>query len=50
MQAVDRLHGRGRILKGRIRKRTLRDINEKTDSICDVLVERRLELQDQRLV
>jgi hypothetical protein len=50
VQAIDRLHGRRRILERSVRVRALCDIDEQTNAIGDVLVERRFQLQDERVV
>ncbi len=48
VQSVDRLDGGGGVLEGRVGERSLRDVDEEPQSVGDVLVERRFELQAQR--
>ena len=49
VQAVDRLHGRRRILESRLGQRPLGDVDEQPNAVRDVLVECRLEGEDERL-
>src|SRR5215207_1912796 len=50
VQSVDRLHGGGGVLKRRVSERAFRDVDEKSDAVGDVLIERRLKAEDQSSV
>ena len=50
VQSVDRLHSGGGILKRRVRERAFRDVDEESDAVGDVLIERRLQAEDQSSV
>ena len=49
MEPVDRLHRSGGILERRLRQRAHGDVDEETDPVRDVPVERRLELHHERV-